>query len=595
MSKKYDIRELTLQECRIDNREWMKLYLNNNYDELTVKMIEILSALSDSKNCFLQIDKQTYIFINTLCKNIGFYLTQESYTIEDEGLISRLMLVNRTIANIFEISSFGSTDCFVKILKEAPNSLVKLLVLYNAKCSVEVLYKELYKQESLENIVSNWYGVFMNDNHPITRELQTKMSKHLLHVPKKINITLTSSTGYFNCTYIDNILDRNYKRSFNSSMQSLIGIDIKNKPKKKKPQIAIVSSRWKSSSAVYRSLFPYIEALSKHFELTLLALGDDNAKDIDESIFKKIILIKREKQTGTINVSEISVNDYSLVLYADIGMDTESRFLSNVRIAPLQATMYGHPVSTFGSTIDFFIGGEDTERADLAEENYDEKLVLIKGIGAIPIKNNYIPSSVNTFDEKKIVFLGSFYKINSQILDALEAINTQSNEVSGINPKFMFVPGSAIIRNQSFLTTSRFLKTKLGEETEVNRPMPNNDYMDKLNSSTICLDSYPFGGFNSIMDALHVGKPVVTYEGTKAYNRLASAVMRRLGLDELIASSQEEYIAIATRLLSDKEFYNQVVNHIAQLDFDALLRIREDELEDFVKKIKMIISGEIKK
>jgi starch synthase len=41
-------------------------------------------------------------------------------------------------------------------------------------------------------------------------------------------------------------------------------------------------------------------------------------------------------------------------LVLDIGMNVESRFLSNLRLAPAQVTTNSHPVSTFGSKIDFF-------------------------------------------------------------------------------------------------------------------------------------------------------------------------------------------------------------------------------------------------
>ncbi|HRF58020.1 MAG TPA: hypothetical protein PLV58_11550, partial [Campylobacterales bacterium] len=171
------------------------------------------------------------------------------------------------------------------------------------------------------------------------------------------------------------------------------------------------------------------------------------------------------------------------------------------------------------------------------------------------------------------------------------ALNELKEEVN----RFVFIAQIMIHRNQSYIPTQKALKAILGEKVELNPELSYEAYMQKLHSATICLDAYPFGGFNTIVDALHLGKPVVTWEGTKAYNRLASAVLRRLGLCELIATSKEEYVSIATRLLTDKAFYDDICARIASLDIDALLYTREDELEDFVSKIKMIIDGEIKR
>ena len=187
--------------------------------------------------------------------------------------------------------------------------------------------------------------------------------------------------------------------------------------------------------------------------------------------------------------------------------------------------------------------------------------------------------------------MGSYPKLNDTIIEAFCELKSVVKE---IEPNFLFLLAYSEW-NQSYILVSRLLHQKLGANTDVNHTLPYDQYMQKLHSATICLDAYPFGGFNTVVDALHLGKPVVTWEGTKAYNRLASAVMRRLGLNELIATSKEEYVSIAARLLTDKAFYEDICARIVSLDLDALLYAREDELEDFVTKIKMIINGEIKR
>ena len=63
--------------------------------------------------------------------------------------------------------------------------------------------------------------------------------------------------------------------------------------------------------------------------------------------------------------------------------------------------------------------------------------------------------------------------------------------------------------------------------------------MQKMETGDLSADSYPFGGYNTIVDSLFLGKPVVTWEGTKLYNRAAAALLLRLGLADFISTGPE--------------------------------------------------------
>lgn len=582
---KYEIRDLTLAECRVEPKEWMELYRDGKHNELAVKILEILAALAKPKNCFVAINSQTQHFIDSLCKNIGYFFTQPDFFVSDESLKLHFLAFNTLLSNLFELSSFGAADSFIKQLVYQPNNLHKLLTLYSSKSNIDANYSS-FMGTGDERSVGSWYGAFLYGVSALNPAISRRVNIHLQNPPTVLPNSVAALAGYFQCTYLEPELDRNYKGVFNASIKErLKGVEITNTPNKRK--IAIVSASWRATHVTYKSISPYIKALSQKYHLTLVCLGKDRIDEIERSLFKSVLFVSTGSD-GNIDISQIAKNDFSLVLYPDVGLDIESRLLSNVRIAPYQTAMYGFPVSTFGSEIDFFVGGEDVESKS-ADENYSERLVRVKGIGSIPVKREFAPEGEGGgFDNKRVLFLGSYQKLNFGVIDALSELKDEASE-------FVFVAQSGVLRNQSYLPTLKALKAKLGEKVELNPELSYEAYMQKLHSATICLDSYPFGGFNTIMDALHLGKPVVTWEGTKAYNRLASAVLRRVGLNELIATSKEEYVAIAKRLLGDREFYNRVCEHIKSLDIDSLLFTRDDELDDFLEKIGMIIDGKIAK
>lgn len=110
--------------------------------------------------------------------------------------------------------------------------------------------------------------------------------------------------------------------------------------------------------------------------------------DLDIASFKEIKYVYFKD--NCLNIDSIKENDFMVVYYPDIGMSPESIFLSNLRIAPIQICGTGHPVSTFGSEVDYFISGADVEILESAEKCYSERLILLPGLGAIttpqPIK-----------------------------------------------------------------------------------------------------------------------------------------------------------------------------------------------------------------
>src|SRR4029077_7961795 len=62
-----------------------------------------------------------------------------------------------------------------------------------------------------------------------------------------------------------------------------------------------------------------------------------------------------------------------------------------------------------------------------------------------------------------------------------------------------------------------------------------------LQRADVMLDTIGFSGFNTAMQAVESALPIVTVEGHFLRGRLASGILKRMGLHELVASSPEEY------------------------------------------------------
>jgi predicted O-linked N-acetylglucosamine transferase (SPINDLY family) len=67
----------------------------------------------------------------------------------------------------------------------------------------------------------------------------------------------------------------------------------------------------------------------------------------------------------------------------------------------------------------------------------------------------------------------------------------------------------------------------------------------------IMLDTYPYHGTTTTCEALWMGVPVVTLAGKFHVSRVGASLLHQVQADDLIATSPEEYIALAVTLAGD--------------------------------------------
>lgn len=86
-----------------------------------------------------------------------------------------------------------------------------------------------------------------------------------------------------------------------------------------------------------------------------------------------------------------------------------------------------------------------------------------------------------------------------------------------------------------------------------NRFPSRTDVKELLRVGDIYLDTFPFGGVNSLVDPLEIGLPVVVWEGDTFRSRMGAALLRELQVTGLTATTGDQYVAIAARLAADPE------------------------------------------
>jgi predicted O-linked N-acetylglucosamine transferase (SPINDLY family) len=116
-------------------------------------------------------------------------------------------------------------------------------------------------------------------------------------------------------------------------------------------------------------------------------------------------------------------------------------------------------------------------------------------------------------------------------------------------------------------------------------PLSRQGFSTLMKQSVALLDTIGISGFNTAMQAIGCGLPIITREGSFMRTRSVSAILKTLGLDELIAKSEKDYINLVEKAVLDQEFFIQIKSKIRlneKLLYKDIRAIRA--LEDFFEK-----------
>lgn len=540
----------------IDPRQLMNLYVNNNLEEISRIFLETLIFLKN--NTFLAVNTELQHKINIFVQNFLYFFTRENFVLNDTH--ARMFIsLNTVISNVVAISDFKDTDAHIQILLPQKHNLARILALYSSRNKARLEYKKFFDVNPF--LASLWYFSYfwVNDYGSVCYD---NIVRHIHNMDDRLILaTPEINEAYFSCTYLGLHNDIQIKTKINELVQPLVKpIRITNRPDKRK--IAVISGKWYRTTAVYKSCFDFIKSLKKDYELTLVNIGQSN-DHLETSLFQNV---KHVQFVGnSLCVDQIKENDFGFAYFPDIGMVLESIYLANMRIAPIQAAGYGHPASTYGAEIDYWIGGADVEILEKAEYNYSERLVVIPGLGQHPVYPAYKIQNIRKSRKDFIINCPwGVKKISYPLLTTLREIVNHSKK------KILFrflVGGGGIHRLNNFVPYKREIEFLLGKENvEIFPEQPYPQYMALMEEGDITLDSYPYGGYNSLVDSVYLRKPFVSFEGDRFFSRASSQILREMGLSELISVNKDEYIDKVLRLIQDADYREDLRKKLHNID-----------------------------
>jgi predicted O-linked N-acetylglucosamine transferase (SPINDLY family) len=263
----------------------------------------------------------------------------------------------------------------------------------------------------------------------------------------------------------------------------------------------------------------------------------------------------------------IMARDLDVLVYTDVGLDGFGAALAAIRLAPLQAVLWGHPVTTGLKNIDLFFSSDAMEPAD-GETHYRERLIRLPGLGATPTPPTHEPMRPAGLplrsDHEVTAFMPQMLKKFDIDFDRVMA------RIAAACPHLRFIltpfmhrrPTRAWLRRLD--SAFREAGSNLGQHLRLCGALKEREWLGLVRESDFGLDSFRWSGGGTSLEMFWHDTPIVTLPGTLMRGRHTLAMLRIMELPELIANDENDYVRIAVELASSADFRTDMRGRIAE-------------------------------
>ncbi|MCL2878055.1 MAG: hypothetical protein FWF13_04680, partial [Acidobacteria bacterium] len=259
------------------------------------------------------------------------------------------------------------------------------------------------------------------------------------------------------------------------------------------------------------------------------------------------------------------------------------------RLAPLQISWIGFPVTSGVAAMDYVITDKDVDPPG-SEKYYTEKLLYMHGSFLCYTLESGLRIEPPAFTRNGYITFACFHnlmKITDKTLlmwrMILERCRNARLKIMGHHPL-----GE---KNQEMLNERI---REIGFPTDRLSILPTcamKDYFAAYNDVDIMLDTYPFSGATTTFDALRMGRPIITLVGERHVSRVSYSLLKHAGLDDLAAFSEDEYVEKAVTLAGDHERLRKINIEMPRRIEDSPLINQSAFRENFEKIIRDVWVG----
>ena len=337
--------------------------------------------------------------------------------------------------------------------------------------------------------------------------------------------------------------------------------------------IGFVSGDFREHAVSYQ-ITGLIRELKKFHDLKLFAYYNNNYEDNKTKELKSYF--HKFENIFEVNDDELIkkiVEDKVNILIDLSGYSSLNRLsVFTAKPAPIQITAFGFLKTTGLKEIDYIIGDQNIL---ISDNDFTEKVLKIKEIWSTLDINN-IFSQIQELPQKKNKYItfGAFNNFNKLNKNTLILWSEILKNVPGSKIFFNnYTYEDSRVRNFLYLAFEKnnIKKNRILIENGGNREKILKDY----NKIDILLDTYPYGGGTTSLEAAWMCVPFLTISGANFVSRGATSVNQSLGMSDWNCTNGAEYLEKAIKFSND-------VNSLEKLKSELILKRMNNKIFDNV-------------
>jgi predicted O-linked N-acetylglucosamine transferase (SPINDLY family) len=266
------------------------------------------------------------------------------------------------------------------------------------------------------------------------------------------------------------------------------------------------------------------------------------------------------------------------------------------RVARRQAMLLGEICTSGIRNVDYFFTAEHFKGID---GQFVEKIIPIKSLNLnlscllkeqTPITKRFLIRKTLKVESEELIFISNahFKKIGP---DCLAAWCSILKEIPESKMVLMPFPNTISIKYKKKFTSilkNACFKSKIDPKRFLITKVSGDEAFELLSAGDIFLDTFPYNGSISILEALNQSLPVVTHRGILYRNQFASEQLEVFGLKNLIAYSNKEYTEIAINLGKSKGLIEEIKKNLSEAISEKLKK-KPDSYSDLADAVTKLI------
>jgi predicted O-linked N-acetylglucosamine transferase (SPINDLY family) len=324
------------------------------------------------------------------------------------------------------------------------------------------------------------------------------------------------------------------------------------RPPRRRPRIGFVSAHWRDHTVakLFGELLRHADR-DRH-EVVLIPLDTEPAA-VDPRLRAAADLTVDGLGDAGRALGVVHELACDALVHADIGMHPLSQWLAAFRLAPFQAMLWGHPVSSGFAAIDAFLSSDAMEPADAAA-HYAETLHRLPRLGTCYGRPTLSPAPCGLAPDPR----KRRYLVAQSIHKQRPGGDAVLAEIAAADPaaEIVLMSHQAPWIAERLLARVRraFAARELDPARVIQLPrLSAAAFLDAGRLADLVLDTRDWSGGNTTLELAAIGVPTLTLPGRTLRSRHGLAINTLLELPEWIATDADDFRRRALAHAADRD------------------------------------------